>query len=239
MKIAIVGYGRMGREIEKIALERGHAIGWRISSGSVDKVDDVKNVDVAIEFTRPDAAFNNIKSLLLNGIPVISGTTGWNRQFHELKTIVEQANSTFLPSSNFSIGVNIFFEINKKLATIMNQFDDYDVSVDEIHHVKKLDAPSGTAVTIAEQIIENINRKYNWKLTEDNNTGSHHDLAVTSIRKGDVPGTHKVKYSSSIDDIEIIHQAHNRIGFAKGAVLAAEWIREKKGFLTMADFLKF
>lgn len=238
MKIALIGYGRMGHEIEKIAIERGHTIAFRISSGSIEKTEDVEDVDAAIEFTRPDSAFSNVKTLISKGIPVVSGTTGWNDKLPEIQKLVQKQNGTLLHSSNFSIGVNIFFEINKKLAGLMNQNADYDVSVEEIHHTKKLDKPSGTAVTIADQIINNIGRKNEWKLSDDN-ISDKNILQIKSIREGDVPGTHSVKYSSSVDDVEIIHRAHNRIGFAKGAVLTAEWLKDKKGFFTMSDFLKF
>lgn len=228
----------MGHEIENVATERGHSISYRITSASKEKVTDVKNADVAIEFTRPDTAFSNNKILISKGIPVICGTTGWNQQLSELRAYVEQENGAFLHSSNFSIGVNIFFEINRKLAAIMNQFAEYDVSMEEIHHINKLDAPSGTAVTLAEQIIQSLKRKSHWELTgaaaPDKN-----DIIITSKREGNVPGTHLVKYSSPIDDIELLHKAHNRVGFALGAVLAAEWIQDKKGFLTMSDFLNF
>ena len=237
MKIALVGYGRMGHEIEKIALERGHEISYRITDTSNEKVSDIRDTDVAIEFTQPDAAFTNVSSLIKKNIPVICGTTGWNDNLPQVKKIVSEHNGSFLHSSNFSIGVNIFFEINKKLAFIMNQFEEYNVSVEEIHHVKKLDAPSGTAVTIAEHILQNLTRKKSWKLSEDENQQKE-VILVNSIREGDVPGTHSVKYHSEIDDIEIIHKAHNRKGFAKGAVLAAEWIKDKKGFFNMNDFLK-
>lgn len=239
MKIALIGYGRMGHEIEKIAAERGHSVIFHISSQSTKKTEDVHNVDVAIEFTRPDAAFNNITSLINKGIPVVSGTTGWNDKLAGIEALVKKQKGAFLHSSNFSIGVNIFFEINKKLALLMNQFPDYDVSVEETHHVKKLDAPSGTAVTLVTQILEALERKQTWKLMKDETPGTDNILAVKSYREGDVPGTHNVKYISSIDEIEIIHKAHNRIGFARGAVLAAEWLKDKKGFFTMRDFLKF
>jgi 4-hydroxy-tetrahydrodipicolinate reductase len=228
----------MGHEIENVATERGHSISYRITSASKENVADVKNADVAIEFTRPDTAFSNNKILISNGIPVICGTTGWNQHLSELSSYVEQVDGVLLYRSNFSIGVNIFFEVNRKLAEIMNQFAEYDVSMEEIHHIKKIDAPSGTAVTLAEQIIEKLKRKNQWELAGEA-APDKKSIIITSKREGNVPGTHKLKYSSPIDDIVLLHKAHNRVGFALGALLAAEWIQDKKGFLTMSDFLNF
>jgi 4-hydroxy-tetrahydrodipicolinate reductase len=228
----------MGHEIENVATERGNSIRYRITYAYKENVSDVKNADVDIEFTRPDTAFSNNKILISNGIPVICGTTGWNQHLSELRSYVEQVDGVFLYSSNFSIGVNIFFEVNRKLAEIMNQFAEYDVSMEEIHHIKKIDAPSGTAVTLAEQIIEKLKRKNQWELAGEA-APDKKSIIITSKREGNVPGTHKLKYSSPIDDIVLLHKAHNRVGFALGALLAAEWIQDKKGFLTMSDFLNF
>ncbi|WKD86232.1 4-hydroxy-tetrahydrodipicolinate reductase [Polaribacter huanghezhanensis] len=230
MKIALLGYGRMGKEIEKIALQRGHEIVLKTSS---DSSYDIKTADVAIDFSVSNSAFNNISNCIEHQVPVISGTTGWLEKYDKIVALCKDKNGAFIYASNFSIGVNIFFELNKQLAKMMNSLSDYKISLEEIHHTQKLDAPSGTAITLAEGIIENSS-KTSWKL--DGET-SEEIVPITSKRIADVPGTHIVNYASEVDAIEIKHTAHNRKGFALGAVIAAEWILNKKGVFTMKDVL--
>jgi 4-hydroxy-tetrahydrodipicolinate reductase len=236
LTIALIGYGKMGKAIEKIALEKGHYIGLKISSQNLHDLttDNLSKCDVAIEFTNPHSAVQNIQTCLAAGIPVISGSTGWLDQLDEIKKEVNEKDGSFLYASNFSIGVNIFFEINKKLAALMNNQPAYKVEVEEIHHTAKKDAPSGTAITIAEQIIENISSKIKWS---NNEKTADDTVNIISKRIDPAPGTHHVRYTSSVDDIEIIHTAHNREGFASGAVLAAEFVSGKKGLFTMKDVL--
>ena len=236
MKIALIGYGKMGKAIEEIALQRGHEIVLKIDENNQHDFTKAKiaNADVAIEFTGPDSAFENIKKILQFNIPVVSGSTGWLEKSEEIKKICTDNNGTFLYASNFSVGVNIFFEINKKLAALMAPHNDYEVSITEIHHTLKKDAPSGTAITIAEQVLEHIPRKKNWV---NHISDTIDELEILSERADPAPGTHKVKYSSAIDDIEIIHTAHSRKGFAAGALLAAEYIYNKKGVFTMKEVL--
>ena len=236
MKIALVGYGKMGQAIEKIAAERGHDIVLRIRSANSEDLnpENLKQVDVAIEFTRPEAARDNVLACLREGVPVVCGTTGWNEGLAAAKMAAVDHDTAFLQASNFSIGVNIFFEVNKVLASLMNEQPQYQILMEETHHTQKKDAPSGTAITLAEQILENISRKKHW--TE----GASADPACIPIvahRVEGVPGTHSVRYTSAVDDIEIIHTAHNREGFALGAVLAAEFIAGRKGIFTMKDVL--
>jgi 4-hydroxy-tetrahydrodipicolinate reductase len=235
MKLAIIGYGKMGTAIEEIAVQRGHEVVLKITSANPDQLTtgNLKQCDVAIEFTNPLAAAANIRKCIDAGIPVLSGSTGWLTELENIKDYCLLKRGTFLYASNFSIGVNIFFEVNKKLAELMSRHNEYDVSIKEIHHTQKKDAPSGTAITLAEQILEINSDKKRWSL----NKGSNKDIIITSERTDPAPGTHYVTYHSSIDDIEIIHTAHNRSGFAKGAVLAAEFIKERKGILTMQDVL--
>ena len=235
MNIALIGYGRMGKEIEKIALERAHTIALIIDQDNTSNLDTahLKNIDVAIEFSSPQSAFSNYQRCFNNNVPVVSGTTGWLEQFHEIEEACEKHQQTFFYASNFSLGVNVFFEINKHLAELMKPFSNYEVDVEEIHHTRKIDAPSGTAITIAEHILEHHNLKKEWEL----DTQSIDKLNITSKRIGDVPGTHTVKYESDIDTIEIKHQAKNRKGFALGAVLAAEFVKDKKGLFSMQDLL--
>lgn len=235
MNIALIGYGKMGQAIEAIALERGHKVVLKISSQNRAQLEDgsLAQADVAIEFTRPDAAFGNVMSCFKARIPIVCGTTGWNEQMEVAKQKCMEQEGAFLPASNFSIGVNIFFEVNKKLAALMQHQPDYHVQIEEVHHTQKKDAPSGTAITIAEQIIKEIDRKKIWELDSD----IPDKLSIKAIRKENVPGTHKVTYSSSIDDIELIHTAHNRLGFATGAVLAAEFLYGKTGVFGMKDVL--
>ncbi len=233
MKIALIGYGKMGKAIEKIALAKGHTITCKISREGFD-VNTIANADVCIEFSNPESGFENIKKCILAGKPVISGTTGWLNHFNEIEKLVAKHNGSFFYASNYSLGVNVFFAVNTYLAKIMNHFDTYDVNVHEIHHTQKLDAPSGTAITTAQQIVENIERKKGYAL----DATANNVLNITAERVDPAPGTHLVKYSSAIDDIELIHTAHSREGFAKGALLAAKWIVDKKGVYGMKDMLK-
>jgi len=236
MKIAIIGYGKMGKEIEQIALQRGHEVPLKITSSNLDEMtlENLQNCDVAIEFTRPDKAIGNIKNCFEAQLPVVVGTTGWFDQLNEVKQLCVTTDNTLLYASNCSLGVNIFFELNKKLAQLMKKQEDYEVTIEETHHTEKLDAPSGTAITLAEGLIENYPLKKEWKdeMTEDDSV-----LPVISHRIENVPGTHVIKYGSEIDEIEIKHTAHNRKGFASGAVIAAEYIASKKGVFTMSDVL--
>lgn len=236
MKIALIGYGKMGKAIEEIALQKQHQIVLKISSGNTDDFtkEHLQNVDVAIEFTSPHSAFDNVKKCIEYGVPVVCGSTGWLDRLHEIEAMCKQHNGSFLVASNFSVGVNLFFELNKKLALLMNGHKEYDVSIKEIHHTQKKDAPSGTAISLAEQILAHYPAKKNWV----KETAAHADeLAIISERIDPAPGTHIIKYSSAIDDIEITHTAHNRKGFASGAVLAAEFIAGKKGIFTMQNVL--
>lgn len=237
MNIALIGYGKMGRSIESIAVKKGHTITSKISSQNLQEFNPrvLKWADVAIEFSAPESAFNNIYQCLDIGLPVISGTTGWLQKMGDIQDFCIEKNGAFLYASNFSIGVNIFFAINKRLAELMNNYPKYDVSLKEIHHMAKLDKPSGTAISLAQDIIKEVERKKVWTISEPQKNSR--DLFIDSERLGEVPGTHKIKYSSEIDDIEIIHTAHNRLGFATGAVLAAEWLVGKKGVFSMNDVL--
>lgn len=236
MKIALIGYGKMGHEIEKIALERGHEIVCTIDLGEDNKFesDEFKSADVAIEFTSPDSALNNYKSAFAADVPVVSGTTGWLENIDEIKKECSENGKTFFYASNFSLGVNLFFALNKKLAKMMNNYSDYNVRMEETHHIHKLDAPSGTAITLAEGVIENLDRKEAWLLDKEN---SESDLKISSFREGEVPGIHTVIYESDVDTITISHDAKSRKGFALGAVVAAEFTKDKKGFLGMEDLL--
>jgi len=241
MNIALIGYGKMGKMIETIAVERGHQITLKIDVDNLSEFtrENLSKAQVAIEFTSPETAYENIIRCIEYNVPVVSGSTGWYSKLEEAKQLCVKHNATMLCASNFSLGVNIFFEINRRLARIMNRFPDYAVEIEEIHHTQKLDAPSGTAITLAEGIIAEIDHFKDWKLTGDNtanNTANHPDsLPIKAIRKDSVPGTHHIKYTSTIDDIEIIHTAHSRKGFALGAVLAAEYVFDKKGVFGMGD----
>lgn len=236
MIIALIGYGKMGRMIERLALQRGHQIGLKINIENTEDFtkENAVNSDVAIEFTGPATAFANVKRCLDYGLPVVSGSTGWNKDLQAAKEYCRQHDGAFLHASNFSIGVNIFFEVNKLLAKLMASQPDYDVALKEIHHTQKLDAPSGTAVTLAEGILENMSRKKSWI---NRSTGNPEELFIESERRDPAAGTHHVKYGSAIDDIEIIHTAHSREGFALGAVLAAEFLAGKKGVYQISDVL--
>ncbi|TDQ27754.1 4-hydroxy-tetrahydrodipicolinate reductase [Tenacibaculum caenipelagi] len=230
MKIALLGYGRMGKEIEKIALQRGHEI---VIKASGKEVYDITEADVAIDFSVPSSAYNNISNCINNNVPVVSGTTGWLDQYNDVVSLCNEKKGAFIYGSNFSLGVNVFFELNKQLAKMMSTLEQYNVAIEEIHHTKKLDAPSGTAITLAEGIIENTNKKA-WELDEKT---SEENIPITAIRTPDVPGTHTVTYTSEVDTIDIKHTAHNRQGFALGAVIAAEWLQNKTGVYTMKDVL--
>jgi 4-hydroxy-tetrahydrodipicolinate reductase len=238
MKIALIGYGKMGHAIEEIALKRGHEIVLKITDENLQDLtkENIRKADVAIEFTNPQSAAQNILFCLNENVAIVCGTTGW---LHELKYVEEKCkelNGSFLYASNFSVGVNIFFELNKKLATLIKPHQSYNVQLEEIHHTQKKDAPSGTAITLAEQIIDVSDKKNKWV---NNDTENKNEVSIISKRIDEVPGTHSVKYISSVDDIEIIHTAHNRKGFAEGAVLAAEFINGKKGIFSMKDVLNF
>lgn len=238
MKIALIGYGKMGKTIERIALERGHEI---VSIIDIDNTADFesaafKSADVAIEFTAPHVAVANIRSSFAAGVPVVCGTTGWMDDMPAIKNEIAVGDKTLFWSSNFSLGVNIFAAVNKYLAKIMNDFPVYNVEMTEVHHTQKLDAPSGTAITLAEGILENLDRKTAWKLDAETETS---DLVINAIREGQVPGIHRIRYESNVDFIEISHELKNRESLALGAVVAAEFTAGKKGFLGMQDLLKF
>jgi len=235
MNLLLVGYGKMGKIVEQMALRRGHTIAGRIDVDNSDELDQA-TADVAIEFSHPNAAFDNVRRCIERGIPVVCGTTGWLSRMGEIEKLVSEKDGTFFYASNFSLGVNIFFKVNEYLARIMNSFPEYEISLDEIHHSEKKDAPSGTAITLAEGILRNVTRKKKWISGAGSNAD---DIAITSFRIDQIPGTHVVKYASRIDDIEIKHTAHSREGFALGAVMVAEWILGKRGCLTMDEFLKF
>ncbi|MDR2808973.1 MAG: 4-hydroxy-tetrahydrodipicolinate reductase [Tannerellaceae bacterium] len=240
MNIALVGYGKMGKAIERIALSRGHVI---VSIIDVENTDDFfsetfRSADVAIEFTTPQTAFDNYMRCFAAGVPVVSGTTGWLERFAEVKQVCLAGKHTFFYASNFSIGVNIFFVLNAYLAKIMNKFPAYDVNLTEIHHIHKADAPSGTAITLAGEIVRNVERKTQWQLADAPTVQPSH-LLIQSIREGETPGTHRIIYESNVDSISIRHEAKSREGFAQGAVIAAEFTAGKQGCLGMEDMLTF
>ena len=236
MKIALIGYGKMGQMIEEIATGRGHDVVLRINIDNTADFnqENIKKADVAIEFTGPDSAFANVSQCLNFGMPVVSGSTGWNSKLEEARRLCRQVNGSFLHASNFSIGVNIFFEVSQLLAKLMAGQESYEVTMKEIHHTEKKDAPSGTAVTLAEAIMAHLPHKKTWVNRE---ARTREELSIISERTDPAPGTHSVLYHSEVDDIEIIHTAHNRKGFALGAVMAAEYIHDKKGVFTMKDVL--
>lgn len=230
MKIALLGYGKMGKVIERIALERGHEIVLRKSSQ--DSFEGLANADVAIDFSVPDSAVRNISECFATNIPVVCGTTGWLEKYNEIVALCKAKNGAFIYGSNFSLGVNIFFELNDYLAKMMANLNQYKASMEEIHHTQKLDAPSGTAISLAEGIIENSNYE-SWTLDESKDNQIH----IEAKRIENIPGTHSIFYDSEVDQIEIKHTAHNREGFALGAVIAAEWLKDKEGIFTMKDVL--
>jgi 4-hydroxy-tetrahydrodipicolinate reductase len=250
MKIALSGYGKMGKIIEQMAISRQHEIVLKIDRDNVHELtaDNLRQADVVIEFSTPDSALNNIKTCVEAGVPVVVGTTGWYAHLDEVKALCEQANGAVLYGTNFSVGVNVFFHINKMLAKVMNNYPHYDVQVEEIHHTQKLDWPSGTAITIAEGILENLDTKNEWTkalvsdatdAVTDDTIVKDNELLIESLRIENVPGTHTVIYDSEVDTIEFKHTAHNRNGFALGAVLAAEWIKDKKGCYPVTDMFNF
>lgn len=245
MKVALLGYGKMGQIIERFALERGHEVVLKINADNLDDLNkaNLSKADVAIDFSAPDAAISNIYACFEANLPIVVGTTGWYGQLQEVKNECLSSNNTLLYGSNFSIGVNIFFHVNKVLAKLMSNFPAYDVQVEEIHHTQKLDSPSGTAMTIAEGIIEELDGKTEWvnelvgSPFED--VVKKEQVLIESHRIENVPGTHTVVYSSEVDDIELKHTAHSRAGFALGAIVAAEWLQNKQGFYNIADIFNF
>ena len=240
MKIALLGYGKMGQTIERIAVERGHEI--VLKKDEFNTYDGLLDADVAIDFSVPAVAVSNISNSFNANVPVISGTTGWLEHYGEMVALCEAKNGGFISSSNFSLGVNLFFELNEYLAKMMSKFDSYTVEMEEIHHTQKLDAPSGTAISLAKGVIKNSDYT-NWKLetpaaNEPSASQQAKQINIEAKRIGDVPGTHTVTYNSMVDSIEIKHTAHNREGFALGAIIAAEWIVGKQGVFTMKDVLE-
>jgi 4-hydroxy-tetrahydrodipicolinate reductase len=235
MNIALFGYGKMGKEIETIALQRNHHIVLKVTTENQNAItlEDLKKIDVAIEFSTPHNVIENINKCIDAQVPIVIGTTGWYDNFEVIKATCLEKGSSLFHATNFSLGVNLFFKVNAYLAELMNKYPNYDVSMEEIHHIHKLDKPSGTAITLANQIIEKIERKTKWSIEEQ----SSETLYIKDIREGEVPGTHIIKYKSLIDDIEIMHKAHNRKGFALGAVIAAEFLKDKKGIYTMKDIV--
>ncbi|MDN3670153.1 4-hydroxy-tetrahydrodipicolinate reductase [Echinicola jeungdonensis] len=240
MNILILGYGKMGKIIAEIAEERGHTIAGKIDISNVNQLEklDTDKIDVAIEFSQPEAAFDNLSWAINHQIPVVCGTTGWLDKKPLIEELTKSKNGAFFYASNYSIGVNMFFKVNQFLAKMMNDQPDYEASMEEIHHTEKKDAPSGTAITLAEGIINELDRVKQWSLKEESE-GKEQNVTITAKRVDPAPGTHIVNYHSEIDDIEIKHTAHSRKGFALGAVLVAEWIKDKKGVLSMDDFLTF
>lgn len=236
MNIALIGYGKMGKEIEKIALSRGHQITLKVDADNATSFtkEELKKADVAIEFSTPETATNSIYKCFEAGVPIVVGTTGWLDHLEEVTTKCVEKKQALFYASNYSIGVNLFFRLNEYLAKLMNNYPEYNVSMEEIHHVHKLDSPSGTAITLANQVISNITEKQKWVNTQ---ASEKKELAIISKRIDEVPGTHTVTYGSEIDEISITHIAHSRKGFALGAVIAAEWIKGKKGVFGMNDLL--
>lgn len=238
MKIALIGYGKMGKAIEEIAVAKGHEIILKIDIDNANDFteENISKADVAIEFTGPHSAFNNVMKCLQFNVPVVCGSTGWLDKWNEAKQFCEEKKGTLIYASNYSVGVNLFFELNSFLAKLMSKHPEYNVALEEIHHTQKKDAPSGTAITLAEQVLQHITTKKIWV---NHLSDNHDELEIISERIDPAPGTHKIKYSSSVDDIEIIHTAHSRIGFAGGAVLAAEFTVDKKGIFGMKQVLGF
>jgi len=237
MKIALIGYGKMGKEIEQIALERNHTISFIFDINNIHEFtpENLKKADVAIEFTKPETAVANIMKCFDAGIPVVSGTTGWLEHFEVVKKECIEGGKGLVYASNYSLGVNIFFKVNQFLSRIMNNFPQYEVTMEEVHHTQKLDAPSGTALSLAKDIIKELDRKDKWQLDGQDNAST---LKISAIRRDPVPGIHTIRYDSAVDEIEIMHSAKSRKGFALGAVLAAEFMVGKKGIFSMEDLLK-
>lgn len=232
MKLALIGYGKMGKSIEKEAILRGHNI--ILKTSLTPKIEEIQNADIAIEFSNPQSAFENVKICLENKLPVVCGTTGWLNKINDLKKICKKKNSAFIYSSNFSIGMNILFKINKELAKIMNKYNEYNVYIEEIHHKNKLDIPSGTSISLAEDIIKKTNKK-KWTI---NNCKNKDEIIIKYKRLENIPGIHIINYKSNIDKLQIKHKAYNRRGFAIGVIIAAEWLKNKNGFFSMQDVLK-
>ena len=239
MNIALIGYGKMGKAIEEIAISRGHSVVVKFNSQNPLESSQLRTTDVAIEFSQPDLALKHIKLCADGQIPIVVGTTAWEEHLAEIINHIDKREASLIYSSNFSIGVNLFFEMNKYLARLMNDKTDYVASITEIHHAQKIDAPSGTAVTLAKDLISNHPTYLSWKLTGQSQNMEKSDLPISAIREENVPGTHIISYTSEIDTLTIEHQAHNRKGFALGAVIAAEFIHKKQGVYTMSDILKF
>lgn len=236
MKIVIIGYGKMGKTIERIAKESGHSIVGHIdiNTSEEERTALYLNADVGIEFSHPDAAFANIKHAITHGLPVVSGTTGWLAQYDEIQSLVTETSGSFFYASNYSIGVNIFWSINERLAQVMNDYPNYNIQMEEIHHIHKMDQPSGTAITTVEGITQHNHRKENWTLNPE---GAPNEISINCIRQGEVFGTHTVEYVSPIDTIRLNHEAHTRDGFGQGAVMAAQWILGKQGVFGMKEML--
>lgn len=239
MNIALIGYGKMGKAIEEIAISRGHSVVVKFNSQNPLESSQLRTTDVAIEFSQPDLALKHIKLCADGQIPIVVGTTAWEEHLPEIINHIDKREASLIYSSNFSIGVNLFFEMNKHLARLMNDKTDYVASITEIHHTQKIDTPSGTAVTLAKDLISNHPTYSSWKLTGQSENMEKSDLPISAIREENVPGTHLISYTSEIDTLTIEHQAHNRKGFALGAVIAAEFIHKKQGVYTMSDILKF
>jgi 4-hydroxy-tetrahydrodipicolinate reductase len=239
MNIALIGYGKMGKAIEEIAISRGHSVVVKFNSQNPLESSQLRTTDVAIEFSQPDLALKHIKLCADGQIPIVVGTTAWEEHLPQIINHIEKREASLIYSSNFSIGVNLFFELNKHLARLMNDKTDYVASITEIHHTHKIDSPSGTAVTLAKDLISNHPTYSSWKLTGQSENMEKSDLPISAIREENVPGTHLISYTSEIDTLTIEHQAHNRKGFALGAVIAAEFIHKKQGVFTMSDILKF
>jgi 4-hydroxy-tetrahydrodipicolinate reductase len=242
MRIALIGYGKMGKAIEEIALQRKHEIAFRVTHDTGLNFEELKKADVAIEFTNPHSAYENVTRCFEAGVPVVCGTTGWNEKLDEAKKICREKSGAFFYASNFSVGVNIFFELNKKLAQLMSRQLQYQVWLEEVHHAQKKDSPSGTAITLANDIINTSDGLHDWRSFRPDEGEEYDDsdksvLNIISSRKGDVPGTHEVHYYSEEDDIKMVHTAHGRKGFASGAILAAEFLAGRKGVFSMKDLL--
>jgi 4-hydroxy-tetrahydrodipicolinate reductase len=239
MNIALIGYGKMGKAIEEIAISRGHSVVVKFNSQNPLESSQLRTTDVAIEFSQPNLVVKHIKLCADGQIPIVVGTTAWEEHLQEIINHIDKREASLIYSSNFSIGVNLFFEMNKHLARLMNDQSEYKAAITEIHHLQKIDAPSGTAVTLAKDLISNNSAYSSWKLKEDAQYFEKSDLPISAIREENIPGTHIINYTSEIDTLSIIHQAHNRKGFALGAVIAAEFIYKKQGIFTMSDILKF
>jgi 4-hydroxy-tetrahydrodipicolinate reductase len=247
MKVVLVGYGKMGKEIEKILISRGHEVIGKATDVNPLSKEMIANADAAIDFSTPNSVLENIDFLLAHNIPAIVGTTGWNSSYDKVKSSVDEKNGALVHASNFSIGVNLFFKLNEQLSRLMEPYSEYTPSITEIHHTEKLDAPSGTAITLANGIIQNYSQLEDWYCASENsatipqsekNTKKENQLKIEAVREPDVKGTHLIEYKSNIDTLSIQHEAHNRTGFALGAVIAAEWIQNKKGIFTMKDVLQ-